>query len=378
MHYHRFKNVFWKAAALALSGALVLALAACGSNDDDSASDGSTLSEEAQEAADDAADENSDADTGTDANDTEPVSDTGSYFDTVITITLYGSDKQEYIDGCFALAEHYENLLSNTVEGSDIWNINEAAGEAVEVDDDTIYLLEKGLYYSELSEGRFDITIGQVADLWHFSDNDGEVPDDADIEEAVSTVDYTAVSIEGNTVTLTNPDAKIDLGGIAKGFIADKMKEYLTGEGIESGIINLGGNVIVLGVKPDGSDYNVGIQKPFDTLNSSIAGITVSDCSVVSSGVYERYFEVDDTLYHHILDTETGYPVESDIYGVTIVSESSVDGDGLSTTCFTLGIEDGIELIESIENTEVIYITSDYELYYSSGIDDEIALTMMQ
>ena len=137
--------------------------------------------------------------------------------------------------------------------------------------------------------------------------------------------------------------------------------------GVESAVINLGGNVLCVGSRPDGTPFRVGLQRPFADRNETIATIEVSDLSVVSSGIYERYFEQDGQLYHHILDPATGYPCENNLVAVTILSEESTDGDGLSTTCFALGLEKGMELIESLENVEAMFITEDNELHYSSG-----------
>ena len=144
--------------------------------------------------------------------------------------------------------------------------------------------------------------------------------------------------------------------------MADYLKDYLISEGVESALINLGGNILTLGSKPDGTSFNLGIQKPFDKQGTAITSVKVTDSSVVSSGIYERYFEVDNTLYHHILDTTTGYPCDNNLLGVTILSEKSVDGDALSTSCFVLGLDDGVKLIKSLEGVEAIFITEDYEL----------------
>ena len=240
------------------------------------------------------------------------------------------------------------------------------------MDDDTIELLQKGIYYGDLSLGQFDITIGKLSSLWDFPNNSGTVPSESDIEATLSTIDYHAIVINGNEVSLSNPDAMIDLGGIAKGYIADKMKDYLNEKDITSGMINLGGNVLTLGDKPDGSNYNIGIQKPFSDDGTAIASVEVSDETVVSSGVYERYFYVGDNFYHHILNPKTGYPYDNNLLGVTIICPKSVDGDGLSTTCFALGLEDGMKLIESLDDTEAIFITDNYELHTTSGIGSNI------
>lgn len=299
-------------------------------------------------------------------------SKTGTYFDTVIQITLYDKEKVSCMDDCFEMADHYEKLLSRTIKTSDVSKINEAGGHYVTVDEDTLELIRKGLYYCKLSKGKFDITVGALSDLWDITNNPGIVPDKKDIQAAQKTINYQNVKIRGNQVALKKKDACLDLGGIAKGYIADKMKAYLKSQGVTSAMINLGGNVLTIGNKPDGSTYTVGIQKPFDEMNRALGALSISDQTVVSSGIYERYFKVDDKIYHHLLDTSTGYPIENNLLGVTIICNDSVDGDGLSTTCFALGLDQGMKLIESLSNTEAIFITNDYKLHLSSGIGSMI------
>lgn len=302
----------------------------------------------------------------------EPITKTGFYFDTVITLTIYDSSQESLLEDCFSLAEHYEKLFSTTIDSSDISHINQAKGSPVTVDNETIDLIQKGLSYCKLSEGGFDLTIGKVSSLWNFSENDGSLPDSDQLAAAVSTVDYENIVIENNEVRLADPETAIDLGGIAKGYIADRMKEYLNHNGVTEGTINLGGNVLCIGPKKDGSPYRIGIQKPFDDQGAAAAVVEVTDETVVSSGIYERYITVDDKLYHHILNPATGYPYENNLFGVTIICQDSVDGDGLSTTCFALGLEKGMELIERLPDTEAVFITEDYEFHCSSGIGDTI------
>lgn len=311
-----------------------------------------------------------------------PASKSGFYFNTIITVTIYEDIDDKALDDCFALAKKYENLFSNTIPESDISRINDACGAPVTVDDETIALLEKGIAYGNLSGGKFDITIGKLSDLWDISTkalleqtDASMIPADGDIAAALATIDYHNIKIKGNEVTMLDPNAKLDLGGIAKGYIADRMKDFLNAKGITSGFINLGGNFLALGPKEDKDAYTVGIQKPFSEDGSAIASIEVTDETVVSSGIYERCFTVDDTLYHHILDTSTGYPYRNNLLEVTIITGNSVDGDALSTTCFSLGLEDGMALIESLPDTEAIFITDDYELHTTSGIGTIIPFT---
>lgn len=285
--------------------------------------------------------------------------------DTVVTIQLYDVQDETLLDGAMELCSQYEELLSRTIETSDISKINAANGEPVTVSDDTIELLELGIYYSALSEGTFDITIAPLSILWDFSNNEGVIPDADDIANVLDDIDYRSISIDGNTVTLSNPNAMIDLGGIAKGYIADKIKEYLIENGVEHAIINLGGNILTIGGHTDGSDFNVGVQEPFGESNTAITSVSLNDQSLVSSGIYERYFELDGNIYHHILDPETGYPYDTELYGVTIISDYSVDGDALSTICMTKTLEEGLEFIQSLEDVDAIFITSNMEIITS-------------
>lgn len=300
------------------------------------------------------------------------ISRTDFYFDTVITITLYDS-KESYIEECFQLCDKYEKMFSKTIPDSEISriNANSKTGNYTTVSDETLELIQYGLKYSELSNGKFDITVGNLTTLWDFekASNESSLPSEELLQNTVKNIGYTQIDIKGNDVLLTNPDISIDVGGIAKGYIADKLKQYLYENNIKKGIINLGGNILLLGTKTDGSNYNIGIQRPFDTEGQTIAIVNANDKSIVTSGVYERYFYIDDHLYHHILDTKTGYPIKNNILSVTILSDKSVDGDGLSTSLFALGIEDGLNLIETIPGTEAIFIDTDYKFHLSSGLD---------
>lgn len=301
----------------------------------------------------------------------EKLEDYGFYFDTIVTIRLYGTSDQEIMDGCFDLMLAYEQMFSKTIEGSDVWNINHSEGAPTQVSEETADLIELALSYSEMSDGAFDITVAPVAELWDFENNTGILPGQEEIEEAVSHVNYKNVRVEGTTVTLLDPKASIDLGGVAKGYIADGLRSYLESEGIQSAMINLGGNVLAVGAKPGGSQWNIGIRKPFGESYDLIATVKVEDMSVVTSGTYERYFEKDGEIYHHILDPNDGYPTDNGLDSVTILTPSSTQGDALSTTCFVLGLEAGMELIESIDGVEAMFITEDLEIYRTSGFPTE-------
>ena len=266
-------------------------------------------------------------------------------FDTVIQISALCAP--ELMDRISERCQFFEDRFSRTKEGSDIWNINQAHGAPVEVSEETARCIEASLAYSEASGGLFDISIGAVSSLWDFVE--GVKPDDDAIKEAVKHVGYRTISVDGTTVTLTDPDAMLDLGGIAKGFITDDLVSMLREAGCKSAMLSLGGNVYVLGESFRGDDWNVGVQDPNGTANDVIASIPARDKSLVTSGLYERSFTVGDVLYYHILDPRTGYPVKTDLASASIVSDSSTDGDAYSTTLFLMGHDKAMDLLNSDE-----------------------------
>ena len=293
------------------------------------------------------------------------ISNSGFYFDTVITVTLYDETDDSLIDGCFDLCDRYEKMLSRTVEGSDIWNVNHAKGKETEVDPKTAYLLNEALSYCELTGGRFDVSIAAASSLWDFGEHDNPLPDPDDLKKALDHIDYRKVHVdeESCTVRLDDPEMMIDLGGIAKGFIADELAAYLRDNDVQRALINLGGNVMVLGSKPDGTPFKVGIQYPFKDEGEIIAAAEVSGCSLVTSGPYERYIEKDGRIYHHILDVRTGYAVENNLISVSVCAPSSLQADALSTSVFVLGLEKGSELIKSLDGVTALIITDDGEMH---------------
>lgn len=304
----------------------------------------------------------------------KPLSNSAFLLNTFVTVTLYDRGNEEVIQNCFELCQKYEELLSRTIPTSEISKLNDAANYPVTVSEDTAALLSKALYYSEISDGAFDLTIAPLSSIWDFVSLEPVKPSDDAIAEAIRHIDYKNVQIDGQDITLTDPDTAIELGAIAKGFIADRIKDYLLSQGVGSAIIDLGGNILCVGSKPDGSGFKIGIQKPFEDRNETIAAVELHDLSVVSSGIYERCFRENDEFYHHILNPDTGYPYDNGLISVTIISKESVDGDGLSTTCFSLGLEKGMELINSLPDTYAVFITDDYELHYSEGFEKNLKI----
>jgi len=304
----------------------------------------------------------------------EPLTDTTFALDTFITVSIYNGGDENVLKESMQFIRNYESIFSATSESAELYKLNhrEKGTMSVEVSDELAYLIDKALYYSKVSHGAFDITTEPLKELWDFNAEEPELPSGESIKEALPKVDYTRVSVDGNTVKFTSDDTRIDLGSIAKGYIADKTKEYLLSKGVDSAIINLGGNVLCVGKKPNGDNFTIGLQKPYADRNETVALLTVDDESVVSSGVYERHFVIDGKNYHHILDPKTGYPYDNGLVEVSILTKSSTEADALSTTCFSLGVEEGVKLLDSIPDTYGYFILSDYSIVYSEGAKEQL------
>ncbi len=296
----------------------------------------------------------------------EKVSAVGFYLDTVISITAYGV-KQEVVDDALSKVKEYEDLLSKTVEGSDVWNINHANGQPVAVSDYTREVLEASAETSKACGGAFDITVGPSVALWDFKSEEPSLPNPEKLAAAAKLTDYTKVKLEGNTVTLP-ADMQIELGSIAKGYITDKIAEYCRSRGVKRGILNFGGNVVVIGNRPDGAPWNVGIQDPKEPTGQPLITLPTTDGAVTTSGVYERGFTLDSVLYHHILDPKTGWPVQNGLASVTILAKASLTADAYDTACFIMGLEKGMALVESLPGVEAVFIDDENNVYYSSGL----------
>lgn len=355
------------------------------------------------------------------AKETSSLTTSGFAFNTTYTITVYQGGTQKTLDTCVSKCADYEQVFSRTSKNSELYQINQIEAlyltvveQAMDLKDsftkkrsytkeqcesivkqieqkktkenavkysicqdgsitfEISALLErivkKGLEYSKKSDGRFDIAIEPVSSLWDFTVKKPTVPDEQKIEKALAYVDYQKIALDDQKLTFQMPGMGIDLGGIAKGFIADELKAYLEKKGVKSAVIDLGGNVLCIGKKDPKTPFHIGIQQPFADRNETIAAVSVDGLSIVSSGIYERYFKTEDgTLYHHILNPKTGYSYDNDLMAVTILSKKSVDGDGLSTSCFAMGKKEGLAFINNIDGVEAVFITKDEKMHYSKG-----------
>ncbi len=312
-------------------------------------------------------------------NNNEYISDNQFLLDTIVTIKIYDDTDKAIFEDLFAYIKELENILSVHIEGSDLWNLQENAGKQwTEVSLDTIKIIEKSIEISEMSQGFFDITSGPLIKLWAIDPPKGYYPTNIEIQEALALIDYKKIEIDKarNRIFLKDMGMEGNLGAIAKGYISDKVKEYLLEKGINRAIINLGGNVLVIGNKQDGSDFKIGIQDPDGERGKYLGAVNVSDKSVVSSGTYERYFVHEGKAYHHIFNPFTGFPQENRLKGVSIISDHSTEGDAFSTAVFLMGIDKGMKLVESMDGIDVIFITKDNKLYISSGISNIFELEL--
>lgn len=302
-------------------------------------------------------------------------------FDTVCTINAYDAGTDALYDACEARLNELENLFSAHISSSDICRVNEAAGDCpVKVSGEVFTVLKTARAYAEKSSGAFDPTIGPLVALWGIGSENERIPSDSEIEAARSFVDWQLLTLddEAGTAFLEKEGMALDLGGIAKGYAADEMVRLLKEAGVTSALVDLGGNVYVIGNRPaeSGSDasgepWRVGIKNPFKPEEGAGLRVDVSDMSVVTSGNYERYFEKNGVRYHHILNPETGWPSENGIVSCTIIDSSSLEADVLSTAVFVLGKERGMELLEK-EGKEGVCISSDGTVYVTRDMQTQI------
>lgn len=308
----------------------------------------------------------------------EPVSENRFLLDTMCTVTVYGMKEEEAkaaIDDAFEHCGEYEDMLSKTVQGSDVYKINHAKGKAVSVHQETLLLIKEGIKYGKLSGGMFDITIGAVSELWDFRADNPSVPEESKLKEAVKTVDYRQIEIKGSKVHLENPKAKLDLGGIAKGYIADRMAEVMEEHGAKHATVNLGGNLIAIGGKSENTPWKIGIETPYSEGSSILGSIELRDETIVTSGVYERYFKQDGKLYHHVLNPKTGYPVENSLNAVVLVGKKgqSMECDVLGTVCLALGEKKAKELLSDMDGIRAAFVDKADQITTYNGMEITLA-----
>ncbi|MDK2824369.1 MAG: FAD:protein transferase [Clostridia bacterium] len=308
----------------------------------------------------------------------EPVAKTTFLMGTIVKITIFDKLENDAVfTKVFDRIEEIENkmTINKNTDKSEIIKLNNAAGkDFVQLSPETFYVLEKGRHFSVLSNGQFDITIGPIVKLWNIDKENASVPDDTLIKNKLPLVNYRNLLLNKTELKakLLKEKMIVDLGAIAKGYAADEVAKILKENGIKHAIINLGGNILTLGTKPDGTLWRLGLQDPYEPRGDYMAIVKLNNQTLVSSGTYEKYFEQNGKRYHHIIDPQTGYPAENNLISVSIITRKSIDGDALSTAIFLLGLEKGMKLIEKSPDTEAIFITNDKKVYVSSGINEDI------
>lgn len=310
-----------------------------------------------------------------------PISRTETLLHTAVQIQIFheGEAVEAAMEEVYAYMAAMEVQFSTNLEGSDVYRINQAAGEeAVVVDKETFAVVKQALHIAEQSGGKFDVTIGAVTNLWQIGSDDARKPNDEEIKAALEVIDYRKITLneENLTVKLEDKGMVIELGGISKGYIGGRVKDILASYGVTTAIINLGGNVVVMGTSPSSDEgWNVGVQDPDESRGQVVGTQRVTDGAVVTSGIYERFLEVDGVKYHHILDPKTGYPLDNEVSGVTVFARTSFEGDSYSTALFLFGIEEGIEFVESIDGLEAVFVDKDHGVHLTSGLKDSFKLT---
>lgn len=310
---------------------------------------------------------------------TDPIKKSYYIFDTIVQVKVYDSRiTDRHFNEIDELLHKIDTEMSRTNNKSELDKINDNAGiKPVQVSEQTFSVIQKAYDYSKLTDGRFNLAIGPLVSLWNIGNEGAHVPEPSEITKLIPLSQYNLIELnpDKREVYLKKKGMILDLGGIAKGYSADVIAKYLTDNDFNSAIIDLGGNVLALGQKPGGRKWTIGIQDPDLTRGNPIGNLKVENQTIVTSGIYERFFEEDGKYYHHILDSETGYPVDNNLSSVTILTEKSIDADALSTSIFAMGLERGLEFAEQLDHVEALFITKDKKVYITSGMGEVLDMT---
>lgn len=309
----------------------------------------------------------------------DPYADRQFLMGTYVQIKIYDEGKEPVVKEAFERVKELADKITVNEPGSEIDDVNENAGiKPVKVTPDVYELVQEAYDYTVSSDGGFDLAIGPITNLWRIGFPDARKPSQSEIDEALKLVNYHNVELNSKeqTVFLKEKGMRLDLGAIAKGYITDKVVELLKEKGVTTAIVDLGGNIYVLGYSPTGEkkDWTVGIQDPNQERNKIVGKVPAHNQSLVTSGIYERNLTVGDETFHHLFNSKTGYPFDNDIAGVTIISKRSVDGDALSTVVFAKGVKEGLAYVEGLKDVEAIFVTKEEDVYLSSGIKDKFEL----
>ena len=277
--------------------------------------------------------------------------------DTFITIKAYGENSEKAVNKAFSEIKRIEDTFSAYIKTSEISKINENAYKnGYQTTDEVISVLKEALYISKVSNGAFDITVKPLMDIWDFKSENPKVPTDEELNFIKDAIGYKNIEIKGNEVYFKHKDTKIDLGGACKGYAADKAVEVLKSYGITDALLDLGGNIYTLGKNEKGEKWKIGLQDPSKDRGEHFKVLSLSDTSCVTSGSYERYFEIDGKVYHHIIDPHTLKSANSGLVSVSVVGKSSFLCDMLSTTAFVMGKDEFLKIKDKFGIQSIVFV----------------------
>ncbi|MDE7138349.1 MAG: FAD:protein FMN transferase [Ruminococcus sp.] len=295
--------------------------------------------------------------------------------DTYMTINIYGEKTDAVLEQSEERVTELEKMWSVTDENSEIYSINHSNGKSIGVSLETAELLDFSLDISKMTDGALDCTMYPILTEWGFTTNNYKIPTDEKISKLLENTGYEKIRLDGQNVTIPE-NMQIDFGAVGKGYTGDLIVGILQENGIESALLDLGGNIQTVGKKPDGTDWKLGLRSPFDEGN--LATLEISDCAVITSGGYERYFTGDDgEIYWHILDSETGRPAHSGLVSVTVIGKEGRLCDALSTSLFVMGLDKATELWKQHDDFEMILVSEKGEIYITEGIEENFSLNQM-
>lgn len=293
---------------------------------------------------------------------------------TVISQSIYSDNAKEIAQEVSEEIKNLENSkLSWRVENSDIYRINAKSGDFVEVDSKTVGWIKTSQDVSKNCNGIFDLTVGTLSQLWNIGSEDAKVPTNSELDTVLKTIDYNGIIISDNKIKC-GKNQKLDLGAIGKGIACDQVADLLKNKNVDGATISVGGSILLYGKNPNADKWALGIRNPIGTADEYVAILKLDECFVSTSGDYERVFEKDGVSYHHILDPRTGYPAKSDLLSVTIICDSGLLSDALSTACFILGYEKSLDLLEKY-NAQGVFIDKDLNVYITKGLQNIISIT---
>lgn len=290
--------------------------------------------------------------------------------DTIMDLTVYGESASELLTDARKLVQKYEGLFSVNIETSDVAKLNKSAGRAVQVSPETYELIQKSIEISKETEGLFDISIYPLVRAWGFTKEEYRVPEPEELGQLLKKVDASKIRMEPDNMVTLADGMEIDLGGIAKGYLSQRLMELFREGGAQAAVVSLGGNVQTFGKKPDGMPFTVGITDPMD--GTSVLGtIRIGEKAVITSGSYQRYFEKDGNVYHHIIDKRTGAPAQSDLTSVTVIGDDGVTADSLATALFVMGKERAVQYAASHPEIQLVLVDTQSRIWTSEGIEME-------